>query len=379
MDWITSVGRIGRYYDEVNIAAPGESVSEGESFEEIYQEIAASTDNGAEVVSAGEYAVETLSGERPAEAISNESYQEEAVSADNGTEAVSETISREAAVPSDCNGLDAIFEEAAANYNLPVELLKALAKVESNFNPTAVSSAGAMGVMQLMPNTAKGLGVTDPFDARQNIMGGAQYLRNQLNRFGDLRMALAAYNTGPGNVVKYGGVPSYTERYVNKVLSGMGESTSAYESLGNYYADYTPLASMGLGSYYGALGGYDSLSSYYSALGSLGSLNSLGSLGSLGYYSSLGSMGMLGSYGGLSGYGLLNSYSSLNGMNLLSGGTNYNLLLALSSILSNGSTSASGDGDTITMDRESFSSLIELMRIQMMMNTERQVGSFSLI
>lgn len=346
MSFVRSIRQVGRYYDEVDIPAPAEGAAGGESFEEVFQEIAAIPEDGAE-----------------------------AASADGSVQA--ETVSQ-------CGGLDAYFEEAAANYNLPVELLKAVAKVESNFNPMAVSSAGAMGVMQLMPRTAKGLGVTDPFDARQNIMGGAQYLRDQLNRFGDLRMALAAYNTGPGNVIKYGGVPAYTERYVNKVLSGMGESTGAYES----YSDYTALSSLGLGSLglngmYGMLGGYDSLSSYYGSLGSLGSLNSLGSLGSLGYYSALGSMGSLSSLGslgmlsGLSGQDSLSSYSSLSGMNLLSSGMNYSSMLALSSILASG-TGVSGDGDTITMDRESFTSLIELMRIQMMMSAEREVGSFSL-
>ena len=73
--------------------------------------------------------------------------------------------------------MDTIFEEASAKYQISVDLLKAVAKVESSFNPNAVSSAGAMGVMQLMPGTAKSLGVSDPFDARQNIMGGAKYLK----------------------------------------------------------------------------------------------------------------------------------------------------------------------------------------------------------
>ena len=76
---------------------------------------------------------------------------------------------------------------------------------------------------ELMPATAKSLGVTDPFDPEQNIMGGAQYLRDMLDRFGDLELALAAYNGGPGNVTKYDGVPPFCENYVKKVLEYMGD------------------------------------------------------------------------------------------------------------------------------------------------------------
>ena len=84
--------------------------------------------------------------------------------------------------------MDAIFEEAAAKFNLPANLIKAVAKAESDFNPKAVSRAGAMGVMQLMPGTAKSLGVTDPYDARQNIMGGAKYLKENLDCSGAGRL-----------------------------------------------------------------------------------------------------------------------------------------------------------------------------------------------
>jgi soluble lytic murein transglycosylase-like protein len=126
--------------------------------------------------------------------------------------------------------LDAIFAAAARKYGVSENLLKAVARAESNFNPDATSSCGAMGVMQLMPSTAKALGVTDAYDPTQNIMGGANYLRQMLDRFGgDSSLALAAYNAGPGSVEKYGGVPPYaeTQSYVQKVLSSCGESIAA--------------------------------------------------------------------------------------------------------------------------------------------------------
>ncbi|MCI9080161.1 MAG: lytic transglycosylase domain-containing protein [Lachnospiraceae bacterium] len=115
---------------------------------------------------------------------------------------------------------DAYFKAAAKKYNVSESLLKAIAKAESDFNPDCVSSAGAMGVMQLMPETAKGLGVDDPYDPEQNIMGGAKCISLKLKEFkGDVRLALAAYNAGSGAVRRNGGVPSYCTTYINKVLS----------------------------------------------------------------------------------------------------------------------------------------------------------------
>ncbi len=115
---------------------------------------------------------------------------------------------------------DAYFKEAARKYNVSESLLKAIAKAESDFNANCVSSAGAIGVMQLMPSTADSLGVKDPYDPRQNILGGAKCIAQKLKEFnGDVRLALAAYNAGSGAVKRNGGVPSYCKVYVNKVLS----------------------------------------------------------------------------------------------------------------------------------------------------------------
>lgn len=122
--------------------------------------------------------------------------------------------------------MESIFAEASERYGVALNLLKAIGKAESGFNPQAVSSAGAQGVMQLMPATARSLGVEDSFDARSNIMGGAKYIAGLLERYqGNTVLALSAYNAGSGNVDKYGGVPPFkeTQNYVQKVLSYMGE------------------------------------------------------------------------------------------------------------------------------------------------------------
>ncbi|WP_437932554.1 lytic transglycosylase domain-containing protein [Sorangium sp. So ce291] len=114
----------------------------------------------------------------------------------------------------------AYVREAAALYSLPAELILAVMKVESGFNPRAVSRAGAMGLMQLMPGTAEEVGVRDPFEPRQNVLGGARYLRILINAYdGSLTLALAAYHAGSGTVGRYAGVPPYleTRRYVARV------------------------------------------------------------------------------------------------------------------------------------------------------------------
>ncbi|QQR82018.1 MAG: lytic transglycosylase domain-containing protein [Deltaproteobacteria bacterium] len=113
-------------------------------------------------------------------------------------------------------------QNASEKYNLPPSLVLGVIKQESGFKPKAESQCGAQGLMQLMPETAKGLGVKDSFSIEQNIEGGCKYLRQMLDRFnGNVTHALAAYNAGPGNVEKYNGVPPFaeTKNYVKSVVS----------------------------------------------------------------------------------------------------------------------------------------------------------------
>lgn len=115
-----------------------------------------------------------------------------------------------------------IIVQAGKKYNLDPNLIRAIIQVESGYNPNAVSHAGAQGLMQLMPDTAKEMNVTDVFNPEQNIFGGARYFREMLDRYrGDLVKALAAYNAGPEAVDKARGIPNYTETqlYVPRVLN----------------------------------------------------------------------------------------------------------------------------------------------------------------
>jgi soluble lytic murein transglycosylase-like protein len=117
---------------------------------------------------------------------------------------------------------DGIIDEAARIYKLDPGLIKAVMESESAFNAMAVSPVGALGLMQLMPEVAKELGVTDPLDPRQNIMAGSKYLRQLLDsQGGNVRLALASYNAGPGNVAKYRAIPPFKETrdYVKKVTA----------------------------------------------------------------------------------------------------------------------------------------------------------------
>jgi hypothetical protein len=112
-----------------------------------------------------------------------------------------------------------LASQIAVEEGVDPDLFMRLVEAESSFDPNATSSAGAIGLTQLMPGTASDLGV-DPTDPVQNLRGGARYLKQQLDSFGDPTLALAAYNAGPGNVRKYGGIPPFeeTQNYINRIM-----------------------------------------------------------------------------------------------------------------------------------------------------------------
>lgn len=148
----------------------------------------------------------------------------------------SDTVTRQSSSNADFSSylktdknLEEIYTEASQTYGVSVDLLKAMTKQESNFNPNATSRSGAQGLMQLMPATAAGLGVTNAYDPYQNIMGGAKYIRQMLDKYnGNVSLALAAYNAGSNNVDKYGGIPPFseTQNYVAKITGYLNEGVT---------------------------------------------------------------------------------------------------------------------------------------------------------
>ena len=122
---------------------------------------------------------------------------------------------------SQASNIDEIVETFSQKYEVDSDLIKAIIKQESNFNEKATSKKGAMGIMQLMPQTAKSLGVENPYNPWENVEGGVKYIRELLNKYdNDEQLALAAYNAGPGAVKKYGGIPPYkeTQNYVKNIM-----------------------------------------------------------------------------------------------------------------------------------------------------------------
>jgi soluble lytic murein transglycosylase-like protein len=123
---------------------------------------------------------------------------------------------------------DTFIEEASSLYGVSADLVRAVIQTESGFNPRAVSRVGATGLMQLMPRTSRALGIEDPFDPRQNILGGVKYLSQLLEKYdGNVSLALASYNAGPGNVAKHRGIPPFKETrgYVRKITGILADAT----------------------------------------------------------------------------------------------------------------------------------------------------------
>lgn len=156
--------------------------------------------------------VEVIEGPEPHDAPSRATHSRQ-----QHSEPVRRTVSAQPRF--DPDAFDDVIREAAETFELPFEFIKAVIRAESAFNPRAVSRVGAQGLMQLMPSTAEDMGVSDAFDARENIFGGARYLRQLADQYdGDINLVLSAYNAGPGRVAEYDGIPyEATRRYIQTV------------------------------------------------------------------------------------------------------------------------------------------------------------------
>ncbi len=139
---------------------------------------------------------------------------------------LSETVRGDGpAAPASGKPFAQLIQQAAARYGVDPRLVTEVISAESDFNPRSVSRAGARGLMQLMPENCREYNVADPFDPAQNIDGGVRHLKDMLNQFGRLDLALAAYNAGPGAVRRYGGIPPYreTQAYVSRIQERLGQ------------------------------------------------------------------------------------------------------------------------------------------------------------
>jgi hypothetical protein len=158
--------------------------------------------------------LEVISGSHPSKSSTSKSKSRSSTSSSKSKSRTRRDMKRY-----DEDAFDDIIAEASEAYDVPFAFIKAVIRIESNFQPGAISSAGAQGLMQLMPRTAESLNVTDPFDPRQNIFGGAKFLRILTDRYeGDINLILAAYNAGDAAVARYDGIPyAKTRDYVASV------------------------------------------------------------------------------------------------------------------------------------------------------------------
>lgn len=151
----------------------------------------------------------------------NSSAQSFGAMVDSSSELLKKELNIDPDKPLSKADIDRIVDYYANKNNVPASLVRSIIKAESDYNPDAISPKGAMGLMQLMPETVMSLGIENPFDPEQNIKGGITFFKDLLNSYkGDYKLALAAYNAGKGNVDKYGGIPDFkeTKDYVRKVI-----------------------------------------------------------------------------------------------------------------------------------------------------------------